>query len=216
MSRPDWNYSLTKRIYRKWGLHFDIANAKSKVEELEIVSTEPGFWDDMERSQKILQEIKMLKNKIQKFESLYSSYEDLMTLIDLAMEEKEESLIYEVRQQTKIFLSMYDDLRIATLLRGPYDKNNAILTLHSGAGGTEACDWVAMLLRMYSRWAEKRGYLLEELDYLDGEEAGIKSVTIQISGENAFGYLRSEKGVHRLVRISPFDSSGRRDRKSVV
>lgn len=137
-------------------------------------------------------------------------YEDAWTLIELGIEEQDASVVGEAEDFTRHFIDGYDNLRTATLLSGEYDGSNAIVTLHSGAGGTESCDWVAMLLRMYSKWAEKRGYTFEILDILDGEEAGIKSVTFQINGENAFGYVRSEKGVHRLVRISPFDSSGRR------
>lgn len=194
----------------KWGLHFDIANAKSKVEELEELSSKSSFWDNMVEAQKILQQAKNLKDKIQNYENLYQEFENLMELIDLVNEEEDINTLPEVRQDCKKFLNTYDEFKIATLLDGAYDKNNAIVTLHSGAGGTEACDWVEMLLRMYSRWAEKRGYTVEELDFLPGEEAGIKSVTIQISGENAYGYTKSEKGVHRLVRISPFDASGRR------
>jgi peptide chain release factor 2 len=152
----------------------------------------------------------MLKTKILNYESLYNEYHDLIALIDLANEEEEESLIPEARKDSKTFIEKYDNLRIATLLDGPYDKNNAIVTLHAGAGGTEACDWVEMLLRMYTRWADKMGFGVEELDFLDGEETGLKSVTIQINGENAYGYIKAEKGVHRLVRLSPFDSSGRR------
>lgn len=194
----------------KWGLHFDIANAKSKVEDLEKLSSESGFWDNMAEAQKILQQTKNLKDKIQNYENLYQEFGNLVEFIDLVDEEEDINSLPEVRQDCKKFLNTYDEFKIATLLDGAYDKNNAIVTLHSGAGGTEACDWVEMLLRMYSRWAEKRGYTIEELDFLPGEEAGIKSVTIQISGENAYGYIKSEKGVHRLVRISPFDSSGRR------
>lgn len=164
----------------------------------------------MEEAQKILQEIKVLKLKIEKFEELYQEYEDIITLIEMGLEEQEESLIPEAKQGAKAFINHYEDMRIATLLDGEYDKNNAILTLHAGAGGTEACDWVAMLLRMFMRWSEDKGYKVETLDYLPGDEAGVKSVTIQVNGENAYGYLKSEKGVHRLVRISPFDASGRR------
>jgi peptide chain release factor 2 len=168
------------------------------------------FWNDMEEAQKVMQKTKQLKNKIEDFEKIQSHYDDLMTLIELGLEEQDESVIPEARGLAKDFIKTYDDLRIATLLSGEFDRNNVIVTLHSGAGGTEACDWVSLLYRMYTRWAEKRGFGLETLDYLAGEEAGIKSVTFQINGENAYGYMRSEKGVHRLVRISPFDSSGRR------
>lgn len=194
----------------KWGNLFDIAGALLKIEELETESADPDFWNNMQNAQNKLQKIKMLKNKVESYNKLKNNFEDLITLIDMGNEEEDSSIIPEVKQLSKEFIDDYDKLRISTLLTGEYDKNNAIITLHSGAGGTEACDWVSMLLRMYLRWAEKNGFSYEELDFLAGDEAGIKSVTIQINGENAFGYLKSEKGVHRLVRISPFDSSGRR------
>ncbi len=164
----------------------------------------------MEKSQKILQRTKALKTKLEKFESLESQWEDLLTLNQLGLEEGEESIIPEVAEGLKKLEDDFQKLKLETLLTGTYDKNNAILTLHAGAGGTEAQDWVQMLLRMYTRWGEARGFTVKILDYLDGEEAGVKSVTIQVIGENAYGYLKAEKGVHRLVRISPFDSSGRR------
>ena len=164
----------------------------------------------MEKAQGILQQTKQLKDKIEGYNSLVSQYEDLMTIIEMGNEEDDASMVAEAEEVKKNFLEKFEELRISTLLTGPYDKNNAIVTLHPGAGGTEACDWVSMLYRMYSRWVEKQGYGFELLDYLDGDEAGIKSVTFMVKGENAFGYLKSEKGVHRLVRISPFDSSGRR------
>jgi peptide chain release factor 2 len=151
-----------------------------------------------------------LKTKLEKFQNLNSQWEDLKTLNELGLEEQDESVVPEIDLGLKTFKENLKSLRLETLLIGPYDKNNAILTLHAGAGGTEAQDWVQMLLRMYTRWAEKKGYAVRILDFLDGEEAGIKSVTLMITGDNAFGYMKSEKGVHRLVRISPFDSSGRR------
>ena len=194
----------------KWGNLFDIANKILKIEELEEISADPDFWNDLENAQKVSQKIKGLKNNVEKYNSLLRKYEDIVTLIQLANEEDDETLILEIKELKEIFLNEYEMLRIATLLNGEYDKNNAILTLHSGAGGTEACDWVSMLYRMYTRWIEKEGFTYEELDFLAGDEAGIKSVTIQVNGENAYGYLKSEKGIHRLVRISPFDSSGRR------
>ena len=181
-----------------------------KIEELEEISADPDFWKDLENAQKISQQIKTLKNNVDRYNALVSSYEDLKTLIEIGNEENDESLIPEVKELKDAFLNEYENIRISTLLNGEYDKNNAILTLHSGAGGTEACDWVSMLYRMYTRWIEKAGFTYEELDFLAGDEAGIKSVTIQVNGENAYGYLKSEKGIHRLVRISPFDSSGRR------
>ena len=152
----------------------------------------------------------MLKESLKRFTDLYSKFEDSYTLIQLGIEEEDGSVLEEVRENMKSLRKDIDDLKIQTLFSGSYDKNNAILTLHSGAGGTEAQDWVAMLYRMFTRWAEKKGYALKELDYLEGEEAGIKSVSVLISGQYAYGYLKSEKGVHRLVRISPFDASGRR------
>lgn len=181
-----------------------------KVAELEEIAADPEFWNDMDKAQGVLQETKQLKNKIDGFNSLVEKYEDMMTLIEMGNEEDDESVVPEVKQMKEEFLEGFEHLRISTLLKGEYDKNNAIVTLHSGAGGTEACDWVSMLYRMYTRWVEKQGYGFELLDYLEGEEAGIKSVTFMVTGENAFGYLKSEKGIHRLVRISPFDSSGRR------
>lgn len=164
----------------------------------------------MENSQKILQKTKNLKTKLDKFLNLEKGWEDLKTLNELGLEEQEESLIPEVSDGLKKLKEDFEKLRLETLLTGPYDKNNAILAMHAGAGGTEAQDWVEMLLRMYTRWAEKSGYTVKTLDFLPGDEAGVKSVTIQIIGENAYGYMKSEKGVHRLVRISPFDASGRR------
>jgi peptide chain release factor 2 len=151
-----------------------------------------------------------MKDKMDKYNRLLSQWEDLKTLCELGLEEEDESLISEVEEDFKVFKKGYEELKLETLLTEPYDKNNAILTLHAGAGGTEAQDWVQMLLRMYTRWAEKKGFTIKILDYLDGDEAGIKSVTFNVIGENAYGFLKSEKGVHRLVRISPFDASGRR------
>ncbi|GKX30471.1 peptide chain release factor 2 [Vallitalea longa] len=168
------------------------------------------FWADAENSGKVLKEIKQLKDKVQNYDSLVQEYEDIETLIEMGMEEEDSDIVQEITSSLKKFINDYEQLKTKTLLSGEYDSNNAIISLHAGAGGTEACDWVSMLLRMYTRWADDKGYKIETLDYLDGEEAGVKSVTIQVNGENAYGYLKSEKGVHRLVRISPFDSSGRR------
>jgi peptide chain release factor 2 len=160
--------------------------------------------------QKIAQQIKHLKNKVDRFERLMKDYDDVVTLAQLGIEEQEPEIIGEAEQLAAAFRKSYESLRIETLLSGEYDSNNAIVTLHSGAGGTEACDWVSMLFRMYSKWAEKNGCDLTVLDTLAGEEAGIKSITFKIDGVNAYGYMKCEKGVHRLVRISPFDASGRR------
>lgn len=169
-----------------------------------------AFWNDNERAQKVLQELKGYKDTIEKYEKLCTSFEDILILIDMANEEDDQELAAEAKLEAEAFKEKYDNMLIATMLDGEYDRNNAILELHPGAGGTESCDWVSMLFRMYTRWAEAHGYKVEVLDYLEGDEAGIKSVTIQVTGENAYGYLKSEKGIHRLVRISPFDSSGRR------
>lgn len=188
----------------------NIGEAVEKVAELEDIAADPDFWNDMEKAQGILQQTKQLKNKIEGFESLNEKFEDMMTLIEMGNEEDDESLVPEVKAMKESFVENYEHLRISTLLTGQYDHCNAIVTLHSGAGGTEACDWVSMLYRMYSKWVEKQEFNFELLDYQEGDEAGIKAVTFMVSGENAFGYLKSEKGIHRLVRISPFDSSGRR------
>ncbi len=194
----------------RWGIHFDVTKMTNEIEELEQKSTEPDFWNDMENSQKILQRIKALKTKLERFQSLQLKWDDIKTLNDLGIEEQDESVISEIRDSIEKFNIEIESLRIETLLSGQYDSNNAIITLHAGAGGTEAQDWVQMLLRMYTRWAEKKNFSIKTIDILDGDEAGIKSVTILIGGENAYGYMKSEKGVHRLVRISPFDAAGRR------
>ncbi len=170
----------------------------------------PGFWDDPERSNQKMKELKNLKDTVGECDKLSTQYDDILTLIDMGYEESDESLIPEIRGELDEFIREFDELRISTLLSGEYDKNNAILKLNAGAGGTESCDWCGMLYRMYTRWAERKGFTIEVLDYLDGDEAGIKSVTFQVNGLNAYGYLKSEKGVHRLVRISPFNAQGKR------
>ncbi len=177
---------------------------------MEDASADPKFWEDPENSQKLLKQIKQMKNKVAAFDRIQAMFDDAVTMAELGIEARDESVVKETEELSKTFTSSFERYRIETLLSGEYDQNNAICTLHSGAGGTESCDWVAMLLRMYSHWAEKRGYKFEVLDLLEGEEAGVKSVTFQVSGDNAFGYMKCEKGVHRLVRISPFDASGRR------
>lgn len=171
---------------------------------------EAGFWDDVDRSQEIMKKSKNLKDTVERFEGLESEFEDIETMIQMAEEEVDAELLPEIQEMLEHFSEDLDTLRIQTLLSGEFDRENAIVTLHAGTGGTESCDWVSMLYRMYTRWAEKKGFRIEVLDYLDGEEAGIKSVTIQINGENAFGYLKSERGIHRLVRISPFNAAGKR------
>ena len=170
----------------------------------------PGFWDDPERSNQKMKELKNLKDTVGECDKLSTQYDDILTLIDMGYEENDESLIPEIRGELDEFIREFDELRIGTLLSGEYDKNNAILKLNAGAGGTESCDWCGMLYRMYTRWAERKGFTIEVLDYLDGDEAGIKSVTFQVNGLNVYGYLKSEKGVHRLVRISPFNAQGKR------
>lgn len=170
----------------------------------------PEFWDDPERSNQKMKELKNLKDTVGECDKLSTQYDDILTLIDMGYEENDESLIPEIRGELDEFIREFDELRIGTLLSGEYDKNNAILKLNAGAGGTESCDWCGMLYRMYTRWAERKGFTIEVLDYLDGDEAGIKSVTFQVNGLNAYGYLKSEKGVHRLVRISPFNAQGKR------
>ena len=170
----------------------------------------PGFWDNPDRSNKLMKELKNLKDTCQTYYALETQYEDILTLIEMGYEENDESLIPETQAELDSFIATFEEMRISTLLSGEYDKNNAILKLNAGAGGTESCDWCGMLYRMYTRWAEKKGFAVDVLDYLDGDEAGIKSVTFQVNGENAYGYLKSEKGVHRLVRISPFNAQGKR------
>ena len=171
---------------------------------------EPSFWEDADKAARIMQELKGLKDTVEQCNHLTAQYEDIQTLIEMAYEENDESLVEEIRFLLEGFSEELDTIRVSTLLSGEYDRDNAILSLHAGAGGTESCDWAGMLYRMYTRWAEKKGFTVEVLDYLDGEEAGVKSVTIQINGINAFGYLKSERGVHRLVRISPFNAAGKR------
>jgi peptide chain release factor 2 len=187
-----------------------IIRTEDKIKQLEELSAGEDFWNDMENSQKVLQEIKQLKDKVARFNKLQGDWEDLSTLIELAQIEEDESLIPEIAEGYNAFVDELETMKLETLLSGKYDKNNAIIAIHPGAGGTEAQDWAAMLLRMYQRWGERRGFTVSTLDYLAGDEAGVKSVTIQLTGVNAYGYAKCEKGVHRLVRISPFDSSGRR------
>lgn len=188
----------------------DISNKEKRIEELEMEMQEPGFWDDPEVSNKKMKESKNLKDTVEKIHGLQTQYEDILTLIEMGYEENDPELIPDIQAELDSFKTDFEELRISTLLSEEYDRNNAILKLSAGAGGTESCDWCSMLYRMYSRWVEKKGFSLELLDYLDGDEAGIKTVTFQVNGENAYGYLKSEKGVHRLVRISPFNAQGKR------
>ena len=170
----------------------------------------PDFWNDAERAQKQTKECKGLKDDVETYETLKTQYEDIEVLIEMGYEENDPDMVVEIRQELDSFISGLETIRIKTLLSDEYDGYNAILKLNAGAGGTESCDWASMLYRMYTRWAEKKGFQVDVLDYLDGDEAGIKSVTFQVNGPNAYGYLKSEKGVHRLVRISPFNAQGKR------
>ena len=197
-------------VFDQLAAAFDLTGAKVEVAELEKKSADPDFWNDLDASQKTLKRIKTLKDKQSKYDHLHAKWEDLLTLCEMAMEENDESLTDEVRTGLAEFLEKLEETRMETLLSGEYDDKNAIVSFHAGAGGTEAQDWAEMLYRMYIRWAERHGYQVKVLDYLDGEEAGMKSAEILIEGENAFGFLKGEMGIHRLVRISPYDSSGRR------
>jgi peptide chain release factor 2 len=189
-------------------LHLEAA--EKEIEELEGQSARDGFWNDVENSQKVQKRLKQLKGKVENYDKLCSGWDDLMTLCEMAIEEDDDSMLPELQSEYAEFEKKLEETRLGTLLTGEYDANNAILTFHAGAGGTEAQDWTQMLYRMYNMWADRHGYTVKLMDYLDGDEAGIKSATIMIEGENAYGFLKSEHGIHRLVRISPFDSSGRR------
>ncbi len=188
----------------------DLDSARLEVERLEAEAAVDGFWNDRENSQKVLRRTKQLQNKIAKYDKLVREWEDLTTLVEMAVEEEDESLLPEIRETCAALEERLEAARLDTLLSGEYDASNAILTFHPGAGGTEAQDWCQMLYRMYTRWAERHGYTYQILNYEDGDEAGIKSATIAIEGENAYGHLKSENGVHRLVRVSPFDANARR------
>ena len=189
-------------------LHLEAA--EKEIEELEGQSARDGFWNDVENSQRVQKRLKQLKGKTENYQKLCSQWDDLMTLCEMAIEENDDSMLPELQSDFAAFEKKLEETRLGTLLTGEYDANNAILTFHAGAGGTEAQDWTQMLYRMYNMWAERHGYTVKLMDYLDGDEAGIKSATIMIGGENAYGFLKSENGIHRLVRSSPFDSSGRR------
>jgi peptide chain release factor 2 len=188
----------------------DLDNKEKRIEELERTMSEPGFWENPEKASKLQKELGALKNGIEAFSKLENLYEETLMLIDMANEDDDASVLPDVQADIAQFQETFESMRIRTLLSGPYDANDAIVTLHSGAGGTEACDWCSMLYRMYSRWIDKKGLSMEILDSLDGDEAGIKSITFQVNGENAYGLLKSEMGIHRLVRISPFNAAGKR------
>lgn len=192
----------------KEALAIDIIS--KEIVELEAKAASPNFWDNMEESQKVLKKTGLLKSKVESYESLKSDYEDTLVMIELADEENDLSLLDDCTASVEDIEKRIESLTLSTLLSGEFDGKNALLTFHAGAGGTEAMDWAEMLFRMYNRWGERHGYKVSTLDYLDGDVAGLKSATILIEGENAYGYLKGEMGIHRLVRVSPFDSSGRR------
>ncbi|MBR1471518.1 MAG: peptide chain release factor 2 [Lachnospiraceae bacterium] len=188
----------------------DIDNKKKRIEELDMEMASPDFWSDPERANKLSKDAKNMKDTVETCDHLTQAYEDIQTLIEMGNEENDASMIAEVRSELDDFIEKLDQIRLQTLLTGEYDVNNAIMRINAGAGGTESCDWASMLYRMYSHWVDKKGFSLELLDMQDGDEAGIKSVDFQVNGENAYGYLKSEQGVHRLVRISPFNAQGKR------
>ncbi len=188
----------------------DIEGKKAQIKELEEQSAAPGFWDDAENSHKVLKKTSSLKSIVTKYEKLKASYDDISVMIELAAEEDDESILPDIKQELAGFTKSVDDLTLATLLTGKYDANNVILTLHAGTGGTEAQDWTEMLMRMYHHWADSRGFKTTVLSTLEGNDAGIKMGSMMIEGENVYGYLKSEAGIHRLVRVSPFDASGSR------
>lgn len=190
--------------------HFDLPALRNQIKDLDEKIMEKDFWNDRARAQKIVQESKALKDKIQEYENIHGKIEDVEVLLELAKEEGESSLAVEIQESIEEISEKIKEIKIKTLLSGEYDNNNAILSIHSGAGGLEAQDWAEMLLRMYKRWAERREYSIEMLDLMPDTEGGIKSATLLVKGVNSYGYLKAERGVHRLVRISPFDSSGRR------
>ncbi|MBS5646578.1 MAG: peptide chain release factor 2 [Lachnospiraceae bacterium] len=188
----------------------DLVNKEQKIQEMERKMEEPDFWDNPERSQQHMKTLSDLKEDVATYKQLTDQYEEIELMIEMGYEENDPEIVPEIQEMLDTFQETFENIRIKTLLSGEYDTYDAIVTLHAGAGGTESCDWASMLYRMYTRWADKKGFSIEVLDYLDGDEAGIKSVTFQVNGTNAYGYLKSEKGVHRLVRISPFNAAGKR------
>ena len=195
---------------QKLSAALNLDSARHEIARLEAEAAVDGFWNDRENSQKVLQRTKQLQNKVARYDRLVGQWEDLTTLVEMAIEEEDDSLLEEVTESYTALESPVEEANLATLLSGEYDANNAILTFHAGAGGTEAQDWCQRVYRMYTRWAERHGFTYQIMDYEDGDEAGIKSASISIEGENAYGYLKSENGVHRLVRVSPFDANARR------
>ncbi|EST10653.1 hypothetical protein P343_15655 [Sporolactobacillus laevolacticus DSM 442] len=199
-----------KLVSKTLGGLFDLDNKKAKIAELDEKMSMPGFWDNNEKAQKVIDESNDLKGKVDSLTDLETKFEDLQVAYELVKEEEDEDLQAELEESLGEARTAFNHYETRLLLSGPHDRNNAILELHPGAGGTEAQDWASMLLRMYTRWAENKGFTVETLDYLPGDEAGVKSVTLMIKGPDAYGYLKAEKGIHRLVRISPFDAAGRR------
>ena len=199
-----------KPVLDDLGVALKLSDTELEISELEKQTEQNGFWDDLENSQKVLKRTKQLKSKRDSFKKMQDAFDDLYTICEMALEENDESMLEELVSGYNSLEKKLQDTRLATLLSGEYDAKGAIMTFHAGAGGTEAQDWTQMLFRMYQHWADRHGFTCKTLDYLDGDEAGIKSATIAIEGENAYGYLKSENGIHRLVRISPFDASGRR------
>ena len=192
------------------GQSLNIEGAKNELERYHAMQEAPGFWDDPSKSQEIVRKCRQLETKCERYEKMCATWDDLMTICEMALEEGDDSMLGELRDGYATLEEHMEQARLETLLTGEYDANNALVSFQAGAGGTEAQDWAEMLYRMYTRWAERKGFTIEELDFLDGDEAGVKSVTFQVNGENAYGYLKSEKGVHRLVRISPFNAAGKR------
>ena len=199
-----------KEPMKELGLSLSLSHKHEQIKELESEMREEGFWNNPDEAQEVTKKLKNLKDTVSAYHALEMTLDDVSTMIELGNEENDASVIPEIEELLGEFEIEFDNLKIQTLLSGEYDKNNAIVTLHAGAGGTESCDWAGMLYRMYSKWADSHGFKTEVLDYLDGDEAGIKSITFEVNGENAYGYLKSEKGVHRLVRISPFNAAGKR------
>ncbi len=193
----------------KWGLHFDRAGLEKELQELQFKMQEPGFWDDTKKAEEVTKKSKLIKDKIENYDKLRSQFDDIEVLKDI-MEEDDQESADEIIETIKLIEAEIDDYNMKILLSGEYDQNNAIVTLHVGVGGTDANDWTEMLLRMYTRWCESKGYSIETIDLIAGDEAGIKSVTLKVTGEYAYGYLKAEKGIHRLVRISPYNANGKR------
>ena len=207
-----FKYTLSTYVpmLKELGASLNLDAKKERIAELSRYMEAPDFWDDPERSQKMTKELKRLDDTVKSYTTLSTQYDDISELIEMGYEENDPEVIPVIQESLDEFTTNLEALRLSTLLNGEYDKNNAIIRLNAGAGGTEACDWSSMLYRMYTRYADRNGFSVEVLDMLDGDEAGIKSVTFQVNGENAYGYLKSEKGVHRLVRISPFNAAGKR------